>query len=118
MYSQSSSLPPGGVYVFLFLWLLIEQLECSKSPHVRTYNFEMSLLVFLYSEVVLVTRALVHISGSNTNARKMIFDCVAFKYYVNILNPVDQNICMNLPQLMYQCIIIEGPMKRVDVQQD
>jgi len=61
----------------------------------------MCLIMFLCDGVVSVIRLLVLTRGSNTNAREIIVDHIAFKYYGSIYlttqSFVDQNICMNLP---------------------
>ena len=49
-------------------------LTYSKNPYIRTYNFEMSLLWFLFDETLLGTRVQVLNTGHKKNVRKRIVD--------------------------------------------
>ena len=76
--------------------------QYSKNPQMRTYSFEMSLLVFLSSEAVPVIRVLISPDGPIQTLEIVIFDHIAFKYYdsiyfVPLKSLVDHNICVNLP---------------------
>jgi len=71
----------------------------------------MCLIMFLCDGVVSVIRLLVLTRGSNTNAREIIVDHIAFKYYGSIYlttqSFVDQNICMNLPISLTHVLFLE-----------
>ena len=60
-------------------------LVVTEKPAIRTYSFEMSLLLFLCNGVVPVISVLVLNIRSNSSARKRIVDHLAFSYYCNIL---------------------------------
>ena len=75
--------------------------------------------MFICDEGVLVIRVLVLNMGSNTSAKKMIIDYIAFEYYDNILNHPKfyGSKHMYVPtQVNYACFIIGGPTKWVDLQ--
>ena len=71
----------------------------------------MSLIMFLCDGVVSVIRLLVLTRGSNTNAREIIVDHIAFKYYGSIYlttqSFVDQNTCINLPISLMHVLFLE-----------
>ena len=65
--------------------------------------------MFVCDETVPGVRVLVLNTGSNAKARKMIVDCIAFKYYGSIdlatQSFVDQSMCISLPISIMYCTI-------------
>ena len=66
----------------------MEYKQCSKTSHIRTYNFELSLFTLLFNEAFPVIRVLVLYTGSKNMPGKMIVDNLALNVSGNIVGPM------------------------------
>ena len=68
--SLPSHLHLGRTHGSIKMDFLVLKMNYSKNPHIRTYNFEMSLFMFLCERVIPVIRVPVLKLGSKYNTRK------------------------------------------------